>query len=317
MSVGMNKIIIVVFGVSLLLCAPFQTKADNYQWIKEPGRVALQHDERIVWAFNYGPEVTKPYFHPITLTDNTVITRFQPKSKEHPWHKGLWFSFKYINGVNYWEENKKTWGIGGLTKVVDIDVKTKKDDSATISLTLAYTEQSGKEMVIEKRKLYMSSPDTQDNFHIDWHSTFTAQQDVELGRTPLPNEVGGKSFGGYAGYSFRVAEHLRDEWLYLTSEQQDKQQLKTNKQIHRTQQNWIYSGGKQGGIVLFDHPENGEGKTHWYVGGQHYFSPAFLHQANKTYKQNDSWQLQYRAKVFNKPSNSAVLNRAYVDFTRK
>ncbi|MBA7592916.1 Vitamin B12 transporter BtuB [subsurface metagenome] len=53
-----------------------------------------------IWKFNFDKTEGKPYFHPLALEDGTPLTWLRPE--DHPWHRGFWFSWKYINGLNYW-----------------------------------------------------------------------------------------------------------------------------------------------------------------------------------------------------------------------
>ena len=39
----------------------------------------------------------------MTEADGTTLTWFQPA--DHRWHRALWFTWKKINGIVYWEEN--------------------------------------------------------------------------------------------------------------------------------------------------------------------------------------------------------------------
>ena len=91
-----------------------------YHWQRTSTSLALLNRERIVWQFNYGPDISKPYFHPIALTDGTVLTCLSPK--DHPWHHALWFSWEMLNGVNYWEEDRKTGLAEGRTEVLQAKV---------------------------------------------------------------------------------------------------------------------------------------------------------------------------------------------------
>ena len=294
--------------LSLFICCSSHAdqKAAGYNWLNQEGVLSLQYQERIVWTFNYGEEVAKPYFHPITLTDNTVITRFEPESEEHPWHKGLWFSFKYINGINYWEEDKKTRLSQGLTKVVNSEIKTHDDFSATILLTLVYQDKNKLPAIIEQREMTISAPDQKGDFHIDWQSNFTAKQRVELQRTPLVGEPKGKGYGGYAGLSMRFAPLLKKQWQFIRPAQDN------NASLHGNMYAWLYFGGKQGGMAIFDHPQNSHLKTSWYVASaMPFFSPAFLFKAGQTYQTGDTWQLKYRVAIYNQAQDAQQLTNTY------
>jgi hypothetical protein len=85
-----------------------------------------------VWQFNFGSNATKPFFHPVALPGGPVLTWDQPG--DHPWHRALWFSWKFINGINYWEEDPKTGVSAGRTRWSEPQIETRRDFSARIHL---------------------------------------------------------------------------------------------------------------------------------------------------------------------------------------
>ena len=44
----------------------------------------------------------RPFVHPLRTPSGLVLTRDAPD--DHPWHHGLWFTIKFVNGENFWEE---------------------------------------------------------------------------------------------------------------------------------------------------------------------------------------------------------------------
>ena len=44
----------------------------------------------------------KPCFHPLHTAAGRQIAGFQ--MSDHTWHRGLWFTIKFINKTNFWEE---------------------------------------------------------------------------------------------------------------------------------------------------------------------------------------------------------------------
>ncbi len=54
------------------------------------------------WRYVYAGK-PKPYFHPLCTPAGHVLTSFEPH--DHVWHRGLWFTIKFVNGENFWEEN--------------------------------------------------------------------------------------------------------------------------------------------------------------------------------------------------------------------
>ena len=77
-------------------------------------QLALVKDGSEVWRFHCDPaRSTKPFFDPVSVAGGPSLTWARPP--DHAWHYGLWFSWKFVNGVNYWEENKEFRG-QGLTR---------------------------------------------------------------------------------------------------------------------------------------------------------------------------------------------------------
>ena len=77
-----------------------------------------------------------PYFHPLRTTDGRLMTWDRPP--DHLWHHGLWFSWKFINKINYWELDAKTGRPAGRTSWSNIRIATGRDLKARIDMDLAY-----------------------------------------------------------------------------------------------------------------------------------------------------------------------------------
>ena len=217
---------------------------------------------------------------------------------DHPWHRGLWFSWKFLNGVNYWEFSKDHPGQpDGKTTVVAATTETT-DLLATIRMKLDYSH--GQVVLTEARELSFSIPRADRSYTIDWKSTFTAKsQDVVLDRTP-PEKA---PWGGYGGLGFRAAKTMR-EFRGMDSEGRVGRE-----QAHGKQARWMdFSGvfGEKGeppapgGVAIFDHPANPRHPTPWYLSddaGLPYFGPALLFAQPMTLKAGQSMTLKYRILV--------------------
>jgi type 1 glutamine amidotransferase len=98
----------------------------------------------------------KPYFHPLTV-NSTILSCVSPP--DHTWHLGLWFSWKFINGVNYWEylddfrSPETGYKSEGITKVEKISMIRNPDFSADIQLNLIYHPDSFAWYVIRDEKI--------------------------------------------------------------------------------------------------------------------------------------------------------------------
>lgn len=267
----------------------------NLSFVKIPNSLTLLNNGKIVWKFNYGKETSKPFFHPVALLDGTVLTEDRPA--DHPWHHALWFTWKFINGVNFWEENRE--GISkGKTDWSNVKVTTQADNSAKITMDLTYNIRGQNPILSEIRSITVSPPDQNGLYYIDWISKFTACSDIDvkLDRTPIPGDPGGKGYGGYAGLSVRM-NGKGGEWEVTT----EKEPIKFDGGTFRGKANSMeFSGifdGKPAGIAILDNPENLNAPTPWYsTAGKtmKYFSPAVICYKPHTIKAGNTLQLKYR-----------------------
>jgi len=271
----------------------------DYKWQRTDGSIALLNHHRTVWQFNYGKDARKPYFHPVALIDGTVLTCLSPR--DHPWHRALWFSWKMLNGVNYWEEDPKTGLPDGRTEVLEAKVIPDKNYSATILLTLTYHTPGGPPLLTEKRKITVSVPDRDGSYRIDWEGGFTAgRQDVLL--------QGGTAGGGYAGMSVRISQTTKD-WRLIDSEGRvDLPGGPVAKNTHGQKARWMdfsvvdTATSEIGGIAILQHPSTFRYPTHWHNVMDDkfpfgYFSPAPLWAEPFTLQAGKSLSVRYRILV--------------------
>jgi hypothetical protein len=271
--------------------------APGFSWQRDPGVLALRRGSQVLWQFNGGPRETKPCFHPIALPGGPVLTAYRPA--DHPWHRGLWFSWKFINGVNYWEEDKATGLAAGRTEASDMRVETRPDFSARITLTLSYRPTDGSPVMTENRVVEVSPPDREGHFHMDWSLAFTAHTNVHLDRTPLPNEPEGKPYGGYAGLSLRLTHELKA--AQAVTLQGPIEFVEERYRGRSPAMDYAADfGGQAAGIAILDYPDNLNAPTPWYaINGavMHFFTPAVLCYGPHTLKAGQSLSLRYRVIV--------------------
>ena len=170
----------------------------QYKFLETDTSFALLNGKHIVWQYNFREKHQKPHFDPIFLGRNK-LTCVAPD--DHPWHAGQWFSWKYINDVNYWEYvNKKDYRSEGTTEIRSVDFKRNKDFSAVIKVKIVY-HPVGKDVVLsEERIIKISAPRSDHSITMDYNCTFIPiAHKVELGRTPIEGEENGKIWGGYGG----------------------------------------------------------------------------------------------------------------------
>jgi hypothetical protein len=273
--------------------------ASDYQfdWVKTDSSLTLKNHGETIWQFNYNNRFGKPYFHPLNV-NGTSLTCVSPS--DHPWHLGLWFSWKYIDGVNYWEylDKYKSGETGyqseGITSIKKIKTISHPDFSADLQLTINYQAAGCNPALTEKRKLHLSAPSADGSYYIDQEHTFSALSDsVLLDRTPTSGEPGGFAWGGYAGLSVRFSQDLRYEGMVTPEDT-----------LSYKKGNWLYMGfttltKEKVGIAVFQHPDFTTGSTGWYVTKDpkirfYFFSPAVLFDRKIVLKKGALIQLKYR-----------------------
>ncbi|MGB2819628.1 MAG: PmoA family protein [Phycisphaerae bacterium] len=309
-------------GLALLACgAQGAEKAAGTAlcWAKTDSSLALKRGETVVWQYNYGRDEPKPHFHPLGLTDGTVLTGLRPK--DHIWHLAGWFSWKYVNGLNYWETDKEGKS-PGRTEIVSVTVAPGEDFSATIELDVSYHPWDKPAVLTEKRRIRVGAPGKDGGYHVDWTGTFTAgKDDVVLNRTPIPGQEGGKPWGGYAGLSIRMAQDTRG-WAFLDSEGRSYSVGKKAKTTHGLAARWIDCSGKTksgatGGVAMFDHPGNIRHPSKWSVfPNMPYFSPAMIFDGPHTIPATKSLTLRYRIVVHAGPGRKDELEKMWQAFAK-
>ena len=319
MQSNFRFLFLLMLGVRLAGAAP--------TWQQTDASLALRDGDRIVWQLNFPKDEGKPYFHPLNLADGTTITALRPA--DHPWHRGLWWSWKYINHTNYWEEDKKTGKSAGLTDLVSVKAEPQANHSARVEMALNYHLPDKPPVMTEKRVLEVSAPDAKGNYYIDWLATFTAgNEDLVLDRTPPKNFS-----GGYAGLSCRMAKEIKGSiqtllvhdspvvrpggietkitgWTYTSSEG-----VTGSKENYGKQARWLdYS--KAGGIAIFDHPSNLRHPTTWYPNEMPFFSPALLFAEPYTLAAGKMLTLRYRVVVHSETLDKDALEKQWQNFAK-
>lgn len=207
--------------------------------------VRLMKDGQPVWEFHLdGPE-RKPFIAPLCLPDGRNIANLRPK--DHVWHLGVWFSWKYLNGVNYWEPNQ-----GGETLVKHADIQID-GASAKAEIQMIYCDSKAPEETVlsEKRNVIFGAPDESGTYEIEFRHAFTAgSKDVVLDRTP-PHPKG----GGYAGLGIRLTNETSQ--MTVRCENGETEMLK----IREKPASWIeYRDEKTGNglkVTVLEGPADG------------------------------------------------------------
>ena len=169
--------------------------------------VKMMRGGSVLWNFEIDNPEGRPFFHPLALPSGKVFTDIRPK--DHIWHLGYWFCWKYVNGVNYWEPadpGMKGVEPAGRTCVTKKDIKIEGLD-CTVTLELDYRARGAESPVLHERRIVqIDPPDSKGGYIITTKHRFTAIEDAVLERTPPKgNPDTGKWSGGYAGPTLRLS----------------------------------------------------------------------------------------------------------------
>jgi len=292
----------VIFLLSIFLC--FCQQRANADWQRDDTTIAWRVGTNVLWQFSFDPAKGKTFFNPLTVGNSVSLTNFKPE--DHPWHYGFWFSWKYINHVNYWEEDRATGRAEGATRWTVPEIETQDDGSATIKFDVNYINPSNRVDMTESRELKISAPKSDGSYTIDWSAKFIAGKDgAILDRTPMPGEPDGKVNGGYAGLGLRMAS------APLTMSVVCSTGLVTHFESDRARPNAAaigcnFSDGTNfvGGIAIFSDPKNAGANAPWYLINSEkmrFACAAILAPKIRTLKSGEKMSLHYRITVRRQP----------------
>lgn len=284
-------------SLSSLSATPEQARGS---WTRDAGSLAWTVGTDVIWRFSFDDKYGKPFFNPVKPVGGPSLTNFKPE--DHPWHYGLWFSWKYINGANYWEENRTTGKAEGATRWFTPTIVTAADGSARISMNLTYTHPSGRVDLTESRTLAVSAPAADGSYTIDWQSAFVAgPEGAVLDRTPMPGEPKGAINGGYAGLGVRLPS--APLVMTVVSPEGPVTNFVGDRARPNTRAvgcNFADNGTTVAALAILSDPANIGEKAPWYLinsAEMRFADPAVLAPAIKTMKAGENWTLRYRLVV--------------------
>jgi type 1 glutamine amidotransferase len=255
-----------------------------------------------------------PHFHPLISPNGTVLTAESPR--DHRWHMGLWFSWKFIDGLNYWEYSGDPMRhiSEGKTDIQSIKIDSTASGACQINLDILYHPWDKKDQPVMKeiQKINISARDTDNSYRIDYEFTFTALKDLLLDRTPIPGEPNGQSWGGYSGMSIRMNTEFKDIRYFSESKQEV---------TYGDRNRWVAcefdnGTGLKEQVVIFDHPGNPRYPSPWYCINDpgtpmYYFSPAILYHEPLKLKKGEVLHLKYSVYLPGKLLTSPEIDKLF------
>ena len=244
-------------GIVLPVTVAWAEDTRQYSVDPETKAATMTVGGKLCWTYNPTSEEGKPYFHPLAVPGaGDVLTWFRPD--DHKWHIGLWFTWKFINGVNFWEPDKDA-----ERKILSHAETCDADKVFLSKATLSYIAK-GTEVLREERVTRVVTQ-TDGNYTIEWDATFTAQNGAaKLDCTPAKKDGSGIwASGGYAGLMWRFAPNPPGTYSFTDAE--GRADAKTCGYASP----WVESAitlpsGAKAKVRVTDHPENPRYPNTWF-----------------------------------------------------
>jgi hypothetical protein len=260
-----------------------------------------------LWRYVYGGK-PKPFFHPLHTPAGFCVSLFEPH--DHVWHRGLWFTIKYVNGENFWEENDD---FGTQNVIVPPSVSHGDDGSISFSHDSLWERPLGAGSVLHETRSIVYRPLDEKSYALDWDVSLQAQADLLLDRTPFG------TWGGYGGLVLRGNRNWQQTKITLADGESYERPIGVPALWGDLSGTFDGGKGKQGGVAIFDHPENVRHPSPWYGanGAGHYLNAAFLFHEPLNLENGQTLRLRYRVLVHDDLWETARLQAAYQAYTQE
>ncbi len=262
-----------------------------------------------LWTYRWGAS-RRPFVHPVRTPSGRVLTREAPD--DHPWHHALWFTIKFVNEENFWEEYDE---YGVLHHDGPPVVDQGDDGRVSLAGELDWIRPDRETVVIreQRRWTHVPLPTGPEGaaYAIDLDTTLVPRVDVRLDRTPFT------TWGGYGGLTFRGAEDLTDTRLLLDDGVERERVLGDRSR-------WTDVSRHDAGIALLDHPGNVRHPTPFYgstradtygEGWSNFVNAAFLWDEPLDVAAGDPLRVRHRVVVHDGMWDAGRVQQAWEDWT--
>jgi hypothetical protein len=257
-------------------------------------------------TYAYGQELApKPYLYPLLLPNGGNITAFRPA--DHMWHRGLWFTWKFVNGANYWEEGDERQGNQHTVRAPEV---TAEDFGKSLALTteLEWRDKNG--ATIRETRRVRTTPGEQAHV-MDWEVRQTALKDLVIDRTPYT------TWGGYGGLVVRASQSLRNQTLLFPDGKKKDYAAPEPARWCDLSGQLDGAPNRYGGVTFMDHPENPRHPVPVYARSKpldNFMNMAILFHEPMKLKEGEELHLRYRVLLHNEKGNADALNRQWEEY---
>ena len=250
-------------------------------------------------------DAPRPFVHPLTTPAGAMLSVEAPA--DHPWHHALWFTIKFVNQENFWEE----YGEFGTLRTVDL-----QDTDHSVTARLEWIAPDAESVRLRETRTITTSPIDADAYAIDWNERLTVDVDTVLDRTPFT------TWGGYGGLTLRGAPTWTDTVIRLDDG------IERDRTLGEPSA-WLAIDGLVGeaaaGVIMFGHPANLRSPSPWYAstradtygeGWANFVNAAFLWDDPFTLAAGEHLDLRYRVIVHDGEWTSDRIQSAYTSWVQ-
>jgi Methane oxygenase PmoA len=251
----MTKRLPLIFLLTLPVCA-------QVQFTQGKDRISIEIDGKPYTDFFLSADGNKPYVYPLRTASGVIVTRHFPmeefpgETKDHPHHRGMFFSHGDINGFNFWATeatgaDATLRASMALKKVVQLKNGSK---SGTIQAIFDGQNPQGKPILRETRTLtFYSDPKLRT---IDYDIKIDALEKLKFADTKEGT------------FGIRLATSMTED-AKLGGRMVNAEGKETEKEVWGKRSPWLdYSGpvdGQTVGVLVMDHPTNPRHPTYWHT----------------------------------------------------
>jgi len=232
-------------------------------------RLEVLIEEKPFTTLYFGPDVPKPYLHPLRAASGTIVTRRYPMEnvegeiKDHEHHRGLWFAHGNVNGYDFWANEPGFYPPDRLVRIVMAKLVAVHEGQKAGSVETVFEWQDPKHKALlreARTMIFYSEPSLR---IIDFDINLMAVQIVRFGDTKEGT------------FAIRRAAGLEEHWEgepslpARTGRLVNAEDLVGESQIWGKRSDWVDGSGaidgEKVGIAIFDHPGNPRHPTYWHV----------------------------------------------------
>lgn len=318
-----------------LLCLPLALTA-QIKIQQASDRISVDIDGKPFTELIMGPDVAKPFFHPLRAVSGTSVTRNLPleagDSKDHPQHRGLMFAHADLNGYNFWANESFNKGKKGKIVVRKIEQIRSGAKKGTIVGTFDWRDLNGATILTDTRTVtFYSHPTLR---IVDFDIVAKAVQTAKFGDThegsfglrvaawleePAPKYIPHAESG-----ESRPAEPQRTGLI------SNSEGRKTEAEVRGKRANWAdYSGeykGEKLGVAILDHPSNLKHPTWWHTRGYGIFAANIFGagalsgdkslDGSVTLQPGETLRFRYRVIIHPGSAAEANIDKLYTEYSR-